>query len=68
MDNKYLFILTHSNQIDWYTVFATGFKESGSNYKTVIFVHGEEDADRARKYDCYDVVINIISNVKCYMM
>ena len=63
MDNKYLFILTHSNQIDWYTVFATGFKESGSNYKTVIFVHGEEDADRARKYDCYDVVINILDNM-----
>ena len=63
MDNKYLFILTHSNQIDWYTVFATGFKESGSNFKTIIFVHGEEDADRARKHDCYDVVINILENM-----
>lgn len=58
MRNKYIFIFSHSNQIDWYTVFADGFKECGNDYKTVIFVHGKEDAERARKFSCYDIVID----------
>lgn len=59
-NNKTLFLFTHSNQIDWYTVFANAFKECGENFRTVVFVHGKEDAERARKYECYDIVINLI--------
>jgi hypothetical protein len=63
MNDKFLFVFSHSTQIDWYSIFATGFKELGDNFKTVIFVHGKDDAERALRYDCYDIVIDLLEGL-----
>ena len=61
MNSKYLFIFSHDRQIEWYSVFARGFKDFGETYKTAIFVHGKEDAKKASLCGCYDKIYDVLN-------
>jgi hypothetical protein len=58
--NDTAFFFSHSNQIKWYTAFASAFREIKKGNKVVLFVHGEVDKECAMQFDCYDEVIDII--------
>jgi hypothetical protein len=61
---SYLFIFSHDQQLNWYRVFAEGFRECGSDLQTVLFVHGKDDLNRARQIGCYDIVLNVLEGLE----
>jgi len=55
-----IFFFSHSPQLKWYTVFAQAFKESFSDCKIILFVHGASDKKAAEQYEQYDEIIDLI--------
>ena len=57
---KTAFFFSHIPQIKWFSVFAEGFKEMEEGNRNVLFVHGEEEKEFAKKFDVYDEVVDMI--------